>query len=239
MLAKIIPHSSLLLEVQQELATLIFAWNFEQIIKSLSTLTFGSGWIQWGVNAASHCHSQWRWWSDAFWVTLICSDHTHSCCAYFNLARTYITVSLQSVVLEVSLQSDRYALMQSKLLNLFAMGRNWSAIHSSSWFVSMAWSETQCTVLLIMVIDQEVVMQMNSWNFTNKELAIQLLNLHTWWSSFTSHWNPILSRHNCSFRTYGVPVFFSETERPIFRDSWSCELNWREAWKYKHPHHLK
>jgi hypothetical protein len=31
-----------------------------------------------------------------------------------------------------------------------------------------------------MVIDQEVVMQMNLWNFTNKELAIQLLNLHTW-----------------------------------------------------------
>jgi hypothetical protein len=98
------------------------------------------------------------------------------------------------------------------------MERNRSAIHTSSWFVFMVWSETQCTVLLIMVIDQEVVMQMNLWNFTNKELAIQLLNLHTWYSSFKSHWNPILSRRNCSFRTYGVPVFFSETERPIFRD---------------------
>ncbi len=46
--------------------------SLKQIIIHLDTPTIGSWWTQWwGVMAASHYHSWWKWWSDTLGVTVL------------------------------------------------------------------------------------------------------------------------------------------------------------------------
>ncbi len=48
-----------------------FAWTFVHVAIYLCTPTVGSWQRQWVIKAAHHCYSQWRWWSDTLWATLI------------------------------------------------------------------------------------------------------------------------------------------------------------------------
>jgi hypothetical protein len=68
-----------------------------------------SWWSEWGVVAATHCHSWWRWWANTLWVTLTRIVTTTLSYQYvnFGLAVTVkITVYFkQSFIVEFSLQS--------------------------------------------------------------------------------------------------------------------------------------
>jgi len=68
-----------------------------------------SWWSEWGVVAATHCHSWWRWWANTLWVTLTRVVTTTLSYQYvnFGLAGTVkITVYFkQSFIVEFSLQS--------------------------------------------------------------------------------------------------------------------------------------
>lgn len=63
--------------------------NFWQSIMYLTTPTFGSWWILWGIMATSHCYLWWRW-------CLILCDDTHE------VSTTLIFVMLGLVLLEVT-----------------------------------------------------------------------------------------------------------------------------------------
>ncbi len=63
----------LLPEMQHKLSTFIVQW-FAQILGGLLyayLCPLSGADSQWVVMAAHHCYSQWRWWSDTLWVTLI------------------------------------------------------------------------------------------------------------------------------------------------------------------------
>jgi hypothetical protein len=68
-----------------------------------------SWWSEWGVAAATHCHSWWRWWANTLWVTLTRVVTTTLSYQYANigLAGT-VKKSVyfkQSFIVEFSLQS--------------------------------------------------------------------------------------------------------------------------------------
>jgi hypothetical protein len=89
----------LLLEMQCKLSTFIVQWFaqiFGWIIICLSTPTVRSWWSLLVVMAAHHCYSQWRWWSDTLWVTLI------------RLWLHPLLFHHQIVVVEISLQFHTY-----------------------------------------------------------------------------------------------------------------------------------
>ncbi len=69
--------------------------NLSRLLIYLSTSAVEGWWIQWGLMAASHCHSWWRWWSDTLWVPPI-SLWLHSCLlCHFGFAGTDTAVSFK------------------------------------------------------------------------------------------------------------------------------------------------
>ncbi len=103
----------------------MFARNFEELVIYVSIPTVASWWSQWGVIAASHCHSWCRWWSDTLWH-LQDYDQTHSCCVCFHSTGTlnkrcwYITclhgVSLCNHIICSSLQQDPLSVYQNTVV---------------------------------------------------------------------------------------------------------------------------
>jgi hypothetical protein len=83
-----------------------FALSFEWILIYLSTSTLNWWRSQWGVMAASHCHS-WQWWY----------DHTHSC--YIALVWPELAWIL------LNLQSDWYIWWITGLQRGFIYFRLW------------------------------------------------------------------------------------------------------------------
>jgi len=82
----------------------------DYIYTYMYTAKFVRGWwSEWGVVAATHCHSWWRWWASTLWVTLTRVVTTTLSYQYvnFGLAGTVkITVYFeQSFIVEFSLQS--------------------------------------------------------------------------------------------------------------------------------------
>jgi hypothetical protein len=112
-LADIMPEQKL----RMQSFVYLFAWNNKHIPLGLSTPTIGSWWSQWGIMAASHCHSVWRWQLDSFFSYLCWFDQNW-----------HNSQSIQSIIFEFSMQYNRYLSTWKYELrgNLLLHKENWA-----------------------------------------------------------------------------------------------------------------
>jgi len=99
-----------------------------------------SCWSEWGVVAATHCHSWWRWWANTLWVTLTRVVTTTLSYQYvnFGLAGTVkITVYFKQVLLWSFLCNLIYVISWMNWLRRFS-ALNWQwlfLVYCDLWWV--------------------------------------------------------------------------------------------------------